>query len=128
MVSFIKAQPNIVQKILTHISSSPISDLLLKLISIEDIPEGAGIVEWLYTENLIPSLVQRLNPQLDPEVRLKLAVVVVELVVEDRLAGIGLPWLVLVLIVTNIKISACFPNCMVRLTMSLLRLFWILSP
>lgn len=69
MVSFIKSQPNTIQKILTHISSSPISDLLLKLISIEDIPEGAGIVEWLYTENLIPSLVQRLNPQLDSEVK-----------------------------------------------------------
>ncbi|KAJ3139313.1 hypothetical protein HDU90_000679 [Geranomyces variabilis] len=68
MVSFIRAQPNVVQRLLTHIGSSAIADLLLKLISMEELPEGAGVVEWLSNEGLVPTLVGRLDPTLDSEV------------------------------------------------------------
>ncbi|KAI8824378.1 SIT4 phosphatase-associated protein-domain-containing protein [Fimicolochytrium jonesii] len=68
MVAFIRKQPNVVQQLLTHIACSAISDLLLKLISMNDIPEGAGIVEWLSKEGLITTLLSRLDPKLDSEV------------------------------------------------------------
>ncbi|KAJ3023801.1 hypothetical protein HKX48_000935 [Thoreauomyces humboldtii] len=67
MVAFIRDQPNIVQRLLTHIGSSAIADLLLKLISVEEIPEGAGVVEWLSKEGLITTLVSRLDPVLSAE-------------------------------------------------------------
>ncbi|TPX57476.1 hypothetical protein PhCBS80983_g03815 [Powellomyces hirtus] len=68
MISFIRDQPNVVPRLLTHIGSSAIADLLLKLISMEEVPEGAGIVEWLSKEGLVPTLVSRLDPALDSEV------------------------------------------------------------
>ncbi|KAJ3160426.1 hypothetical protein HDU86_000760 [Geranomyces michiganensis] len=68
MVTFIRAQPNVVQRLLAHIGSSAIADLLLKLISMEELPEGAGVVEWLSKEGLVPTLVGRLDPTLDSEV------------------------------------------------------------
>lgn len=45
MIAFIRGEPDVVKKLLTHIGSSAIADLLLKLISMEEVPEGAGIVE-----------------------------------------------------------------------------------
>ncbi|KAJ1564624.1 hypothetical protein HK096_007056, partial [Nowakowskiella sp. JEL0078] len=67
MVAFIRSQPNVVQKLLTHISTSAIADLLLKLITVEELPEGAGIVDWLSKKGLIPLLVSQLDPALDIE-------------------------------------------------------------
>ncbi|KAI8998266.1 SIT4 phosphatase-associated protein-domain-containing protein [Gaertneriomyces semiglobifer] len=68
MLTFIRAKENVVKKLLTHIGSSAIADLLLKLISLEELPEGQGIVEWLSSENLVETLVSRLNPALDGDV------------------------------------------------------------
>ncbi|KAI8839574.1 SIT4 phosphatase-associated protein-domain-containing protein [Chytridium lagenaria] len=68
MVTFVKAQPNIIKKILTHIGTSAIADLLLKIISVEEVPEGQGVVQWLAGENLIPSLMERLEPNLEVEI------------------------------------------------------------
>jgi hypothetical protein len=45
MVTFIRAQQNIVQKFLVHIGTSAIADLVLKLISVDELPEGSGVVE-----------------------------------------------------------------------------------
>ena len=44
MITFIRAQENIVKTLLSHIGTSAIADLLLKLISMEELAEGAGIV------------------------------------------------------------------------------------
>ncbi|KAI8823077.1 SIT4 phosphatase-associated protein-domain-containing protein [Fimicolochytrium jonesii] len=68
MITFIRKQPNVVQRLLSHVGSSAISDLLLKLISMEELPEGSGTVEWLSKEGLIPSLLNRMDPKLDSEV------------------------------------------------------------
>ncbi|KAJ3039005.1 hypothetical protein HDV00_012692 [Rhizophlyctis rosea] len=68
MITFVRAQPQIVNKLLTHIGTSAIADLLLKLISMEELPEGRGIVGWLAEEGLIPNLVSRLDPNQDPEI------------------------------------------------------------
>jgi len=45
MLDFIKAQPDVVPKLLLHMSTSSIMDLLLKIISMEEAPEGRGTVE-----------------------------------------------------------------------------------
>ncbi|TPX65063.1 hypothetical protein SpCBS45565_g05457 [Spizellomyces sp. 'palustris'] len=67
MITFIRAQPDVVQKLLAHIGSSAIADLLLKLISMEEVPEGTGVVEWLSKEGLVSTLVSRLDPILETE-------------------------------------------------------------
>ncbi|KAJ3197224.1 hypothetical protein HK101_005254 [Irineochytrium annulatum] len=63
MVAFVKNQPNVVANMLSHIGTSAIADLLLKIISVEEVPEGQGIVQ-----SLIPSLIGRLDPSLEVEV------------------------------------------------------------
>ncbi|KAJ3037562.1 hypothetical protein HDV00_001607 [Rhizophlyctis rosea] len=46
MITFVHAQPQIVNKLLTHIGTPAIADLLLKLISIEHLPEGRRGIVW----------------------------------------------------------------------------------
>ncbi|KAJ3383991.1 hypothetical protein HDU92_003814 [Lobulomyces angularis] len=65
MINYIKSKPNILSNLLNHISNSGVSGLLLKLISIEEVPEAHGIIEWLRNENLIIMLLDRFNPELD---------------------------------------------------------------
>ncbi|KAI8616148.1 SIT4 phosphatase-associated protein-domain-containing protein [Chytriomyces sp. MP71] len=67
MVEFVKSQTKSIQNILTHVGNSSIAELLLKIISLEEIPEGQGIVPWLSQQGLIPALVERLDPNLDIE-------------------------------------------------------------
>ncbi|KAJ3345504.1 hypothetical protein HDU83_004041 [Entophlyctis luteolus] len=67
MVEFVKSQPKSIRNILVHVGNSSIAELLLKIISLEEIPEGQGIVPWLSGQGLIPSLVERLDPNLDIE-------------------------------------------------------------
>ena len=45
MIPFIQSIPNIVPKLLRHIETSAIMDLLLKIISMEKSEAGSGIVE-----------------------------------------------------------------------------------
>ncbi|KAF9581089.1 hypothetical protein BGW38_002020 [Lunasporangiospora selenospora] len=45
MLHFIKSQPEVVPKLLLHMSTSPIMDLLLKIISMEESPDGKGTVQ-----------------------------------------------------------------------------------
>lgn len=48
MLQFIKSQPEVVPKLLLHMSTSAIMDLLLKIISMEEAQEGKGTVQvWL---------------------------------------------------------------------------------
>ncbi|KAG0039227.1 hypothetical protein BGZ82_009172 [Podila clonocystis] len=68
MLEFIKAQPDVVPKLLLHMSTSSIMDLLLKIISMEEAPEGRGTVEWLSKQGLMPWLVNQLDPNFDAEV------------------------------------------------------------
>ncbi|KAJ1975144.1 sporulation-induced protein, partial [Dimargaris xerosporica] len=67
MLEYIKAQRDVVPQFLAHIETSAITDLLLKLVSLEEIPEGAGIAEWLSSEDLIAKLVDLLDPHNDPD-------------------------------------------------------------
>ncbi|RUS16783.1 SIT4 phosphatase-associated protein-domain-containing protein [Endogone sp. FLAS-F59071] len=67
MLKFIRAQPNVVSKILSHLGTSAIIDLLLTLIRLEELPEGQGVVEWLSGQGLLSALVNRLDPNLDSD-------------------------------------------------------------
>ncbi|CAG8542941.1 8541_t:CDS:10 [Ambispora gerdemannii] len=68
MVKFIRSIPKVVNKLLTHMETSAIMDLLLKLISVEEYPEGAGVVDWLNSEGLIQALISKLEPNLDSDI------------------------------------------------------------
>ncbi|KAF8939749.1 hypothetical protein BGZ58_008837 [Dissophora ornata] len=68
MLQFIKSQPEVVPKLLLHMSTSAIMDLLLKIISMEESPDGKGTVQWLSEQGLMPWLVNRLDPNFDAEV------------------------------------------------------------
>lgn len=73
MLQFIRDHPEILSKILKHISSSPIAEILLKLISVSDREEANGIIEWLQQEKVIPILVSRFDPNLDDETHTNIA-------------------------------------------------------
>ena len=56
MIPFIQSIPNIVPKLLRHIETSAIMDLLLKIISMEKTEPGAGIVEVYFPSPPLPRL------------------------------------------------------------------------
>ena len=61
MLEFIKSVDNVVPDLVTHVDCPPIMDLLLKMISLEKMEGGQGIVDWLQSQNLIPILLSYLS-------------------------------------------------------------------
>jgi hypothetical protein len=45
MLSFIKAQPAMVEKFLRHIETPAFVDLLIRIIQLDEHPEGTGVLE-----------------------------------------------------------------------------------
>ncbi|CAG8472708.1 1665_t:CDS:10 [Paraglomus occultum] len=80
MVKFIESIPGVVHSMLSHMETSAIMDLLLKLISMEEYTEGAGIVDWLDSEGLIESLVSKLDPNFDSETHSTTAQVLIDII------------------------------------------------
>ncbi|KIW73309.1 hypothetical protein PV04_01440 [Phialophora macrospora] len=62
MLEFFKSLPGIVPAILQHVDCPMVMDLLLKIISLEKSEGGAGIVDWLHGQDLIPMLLSNLSP------------------------------------------------------------------
>jgi SIT4-associating protein SAP185/190 len=62
MLDFFKSLPGIVPAILQHVDCPMVMDLLLKIISLEKSEGGAGIVDWLHGQDLIPMLLSNLSP------------------------------------------------------------------
>ncbi|OJD16400.1 hypothetical protein AJ78_03430 [Emergomyces pasteurianus Ep9510] len=56
MLNFIKSLDGVVPTLLQHVDNPMIMDLLLKIISLERMEGGQGVVEWLQSQDLIPSL------------------------------------------------------------------------
>ncbi|KAG9123455.1 hypothetical protein FRC07_014913, partial [Ceratobasidium sp. 392] len=79
MLTFIKSIPNVVDRMLAHIEAPPFVDLLFRIIQLDDTPGNIGVMDWLSSQNFIPSLVDRLSPRYPPSVHL---------VVADLLKGI----------------------------------------
>ncbi|ORX92115.1 SAPS-domain-containing protein [Basidiobolus meristosporus CBS 931.73] len=67
MVLFIREQPDAIDKFLSHLETPAIMDIVLKLISLDELPNGAGVVEWLSSEGLMSKLIDRLSPKCDTE-------------------------------------------------------------
>ncbi|SPQ24321.1 e694f99e-eba5-4cb5-92d3-e40d5bec2b88 [Thermothielavioides terrestris] len=63
MLDLLKSMDGAVSDILKHVDCPMIMDLLLKIISLERTDCGQGIVEWLYTQNVMPTLISFLGPE-----------------------------------------------------------------
>ncbi|KAK3988851.1 sit4 phosphatase-associated protein [Cladorrhinum sp. PSN332] len=63
MLALLKSFDGAISDILKHVDSPMIMDLLLKIISLERTEHGQGIVEWLYTQNVMPALLSFLAPE-----------------------------------------------------------------
>ncbi|ROW00543.1 hypothetical protein VSDG_03402 [Cytospora chrysosperma] len=63
MVELLKSIDNAVPDMLRHVDCPMIMDLLLKIISLERTEAGQGIVEWLYTQDVMPTLLSFLGPE-----------------------------------------------------------------
>ncbi|KAL7624702.1 sporulation-induced protein [Parahypoxylon ruwenzoriense] len=63
MLNLLKSIDDIIPNMLRHVDCPMIMDLLLKIISLERTENGQGIVEWLYTQDVMPTLLSFLGPE-----------------------------------------------------------------
>ncbi|KAB5585068.1 SIT4 phosphatase-associated protein-domain-containing protein [Coniochaeta sp. 2T2.1] len=63
MIELLKTLDNAVADMIKHVDSPMVMDLLLKIISLERTDSGQGIVEWLYTQDVMPTLLSFLGPE-----------------------------------------------------------------
>ncbi|KAK1833915.1 sit4 phosphatase-associated protein [Podospora conica] len=63
MLDLLKSFEGAIPDLLKHVDSPMIMDLVLRIISLERTESGHGVVEWLYTQNLIPILLSYLGPE-----------------------------------------------------------------
>jgi len=63
-VAYLKTKKDIISHFLKHLGNASVMDLLLKVIACEETSDGVGILEWLCTTELIPSLVGKFDPKL----------------------------------------------------------------
>ncbi|KAI0005944.1 SIT4 phosphatase-associated protein-domain-containing protein [Russula compacta] len=73
MLKFIRAQRDIIERILQHIEMPSFSDLLVRIIQLDEQPAGAGVLEWLSDELLMTRLVGRLSPAHSPDMHIVVA-------------------------------------------------------
>ncbi|KAI1452669.1 SAPS-domain-containing protein [Annulohypoxylon moriforme] len=63
MIALLKSLDDAISNMLRHVDCPMIMDLLLKIISLERTENGQGIVEWLYTKDVMPTLLSFLGPE-----------------------------------------------------------------
>ncbi|KAJ5168387.1 uncharacterized protein N7482_003981 [Penicillium canariense] len=63
MLDFLKSLDGIVAALLQHVDNPMVMDLLLKIISLEKADGGQGTVDWLQSQDLIPTLLSFLSPE-----------------------------------------------------------------
>lgn len=69
MLAFVQSLPNVFQKIVNHLETPAITDLLLTLIRMEEVlPEESSSIEWLNEQGLLDKLISKLDPTLDADV------------------------------------------------------------
>ncbi|KAF8516965.1 SIT4 phosphatase-associated protein-domain-containing protein [Hysterangium stoloniferum] len=76
MLAFIKTQSFVVERLILHIETPAMVDLLFRIIQLDEYPSGAGVLEWLTSQKLVPRLVDLLSPNHSPEVHLVAADVI----------------------------------------------------
>ena len=62
-LQLLQSKTDLLDKLISHIGLPPIVDLLLKLIACSETAEGAIVMEWLASANLVPKLVGKLDPK-----------------------------------------------------------------
>jgi hypothetical protein len=45
MLAFIQSQPSVVERLLRHVETPSIVDLLVRIIQLDEVPGGAGVLE-----------------------------------------------------------------------------------
>lgn len=63
MMRLLQQLPNGISDLLRHVECPMIMDLLLKIIALDRTEGGHGIVEWLYSKDLIPTLLEFIGPE-----------------------------------------------------------------
>ncbi|KAI0171713.1 SAPS-domain-containing protein [Hypoxylon sp. FL1284] len=63
MLKLLKSLDDSIPNMLRHVDCPMIMDLLLKIISLERTESGQGVVEWLYTKDVMPTLLSFLGPE-----------------------------------------------------------------
>ncbi|KAI0444035.1 SAPS-domain-containing protein [Xylaria telfairii] len=63
MLQLLRSLDDAVPNMLRHVDCPMIMDLLLKIISLERTEDGQGVVEWLYTKDVVPALLSFLGPE-----------------------------------------------------------------
>lgn len=81
-IAYLKKKGNIIEKFIKHLGNSSVMDLLLKIISCEETPEGQSsqILQWLCVQNLIPALVEKFDPSYDMDVHENAAQALVDII------------------------------------------------
>ncbi|KAK6222214.1 SIT4 phosphatase-associated protein [Colletotrichum tabaci] len=63
MVTLLMSLPDAVPDLLRHVECPMIMDLLLKIIALDRTEGGQGVVEWLYSQDVVPTLLSCLGPE-----------------------------------------------------------------
>ncbi len=80
MINYLKNKANIIDSILKHMANASVMDFLLKLISCEDMTGGTGVLDWLCTTTLIPTIIQKFNPAQSRDVHENAAQTLVDII------------------------------------------------
>ncbi|KAG6865408.1 hypothetical protein C0991_002902 [Blastosporella zonata] len=62
MFAFIRSQPRVVERLLVHVETPSLVDLIIRIIQLDEQPTGAGVLEWLSSENFMGRLIELLAP------------------------------------------------------------------
>lgn len=81
MVTLIQSIPDVISKLLQHIETSTIADLLFKMISVEQSRSSLRMVDWLQSESLIPFLLSKIDPHVEPSTQSAIADVLKTIIV-----------------------------------------------
>lgn len=87
MIELMKRHGNMIDRFLKHISCSHVMDLLLKVVTSEGAVENGGVLQWLRESQLIKSLVEKLNPNEEPELHENAAQALVDIIRYSGPAG-----------------------------------------
>ncbi|KAJ2849568.1 sporulation-induced protein [Coemansia brasiliensis] len=79
-LDFIRSQSTAITQFLEHLGVSAVVDLLLKVISLEELEGGPGIIAWLSSQRLVGQLVERLAPDRDPDTHSLAAQVLLDII------------------------------------------------
>ncbi|KAF5020397.1 hypothetical protein F66182_7584 [Fusarium sp. NRRL 66182] len=63
MMELLTSLPDAVPNLLNHVECPMVMDLLLKIIALDRNEGGQGVVEWLYSKDIIPKLLSCLGPE-----------------------------------------------------------------